>query len=440
MQGSAWRSLAAAAIGAVLVHGKGASALAQSQSVAREAEVHTAIGGWSTHAAAPETGSKQPARAASFVSRPALAGDATRTRFTLELSRSVRPHVFTLATPYRVIVDLPQVAFRLGEADGSTGVGLVSAFRYGQFDAGKGRIVLDTTGPVRIESTQLQPSGAGGSVVLTIVLAATDAAAFGAGTGLARDAAPAQPEAQPATASRTRPVVVIDAGHGGIDPGAIGADNLREKTIVLAVAEQLRLALAASGRYELVMTRASDVFVPLAKRVEISRRHAADLFVSIHADSIGSKESAQAIRGATVYTLSERASDEQARLMAEKENASDFLAGIDRGETETKDDVRGILIDLLQRETASFSAEFSRVLVGKLGSAIPLSREPQRSAAFKVLKQTHAPSVLVELGYMSNAEDARLMTSSAWQKQVAGSLAAAVEAYFARRTVQRGPP
>lgn len=440
MQGSAWRSLAAAAVGVAVVHSHvGAPALAQT--LAREEPFRDEIGAWATKSTAPGAGAKEPAKpAANVVSRADLTADATRTRFTLELSRGVRANVFTLAAPYRVIIDLPQVGFALREGDGRAGRGLVSSFRYGQFEAGKGRIVLDTTGPVRVESAKLDPNASGGTARLVVVLAPTDAASFGAGSGAAPATTPLEPESDLAPPSRSRPVVVIDAGHGGIDPGALGSDNVLEKNIVLAVAQQLKSALAATGRYELVMTRASDVFVPLGKRVEISRRQAADLFVSIHADSIGSKETAQAIRGATVYTLSERASDEQARVMAEKENASDLLAGIDRGDTEAKDEVRSILIDLLKRETASFSTEFSSVLVGKLGNAIPLSREPQRSAAFRVLKQTHSPSVLVELGYMSNAEDARLMTSSAWQKQVAGSLAAAVEAYFARRLVERGGP
>jgi N-acetylmuramoyl-L-alanine amidase len=210
---------------------------------------------------------------------------------------------------------------------------------------------------------------------------------------------------------------------------------LLEKNVVLAVGKELRRALLASGRYDVRMTRTTDVFVALDQRLKASLNTGADLFISLHADSLAESGAAQTIRGATVYTLSERASDEQARLMAEKENASDLVAGLDASEGEAAGEVRNILIDLMKRETANFSADFSNVLVGKLRRTIVLSRGPQRSAAFKVLKQTNSPSVLVELGYLSHREDEKLLSSSAWQKQTAASIAAAIDAYFAKRTV-----
>ncbi len=386
-----------------------------------------------------------------LVSSAQMSGDKNKTTFNLVLSKGVKAEIVTLANPYRVIIDMPDVAFKLPPGAGREATGLSIAFRYGLFAEGKARIVIDTDGPVAIDRADMKPlsdgpgQGSGQGLRLSIDFVPTDAATFGSGTGAARAAAAAalEREQKPTVheehaalpKARAKPVVMIDPGHGGIDPGAIGGTNLYEKTVVLAVAKQLRAALLASGRYDVVMTRQTDVFVSLDQRLKLSRQHAADLFISLHADSIDSKTLTQAIRGASVYTLSERASDSLARLMAEKENASDLIAGLESTEGEGQDQVRSILIDLLKRETANFSADFSRTLVGRLGKAVPMSREPMRAAAFKVLKQTGSPSVLVELGYMSNEEDEKLMKSAEWQKQVSVSIAQAVEHYFSRRAV-----
>ena len=233
---------------------------------------------------------------------------------------------------------------------------------------------------------------------------------------------------------------MIDPGHGGIDGGAVSASNILEKDVVLAVAKELGRQLGTTGRYDVRMTRASDVFISLDQRVNLSLEQGVDLFISLHADSLAEDRGARSIRGATIYTLSERASDEHARRMAEKENASDLVAGLKAPDVEDDDQVTGILIDLMKRETANFSADFSNTLVSKMKRKVALSRVPQRAAAFKVLKQTHAPSVLIELGYLSHPEDEKLLNSPDWHKQVASSIAAAVDAYFAKRTATTGAP
>ncbi|MFA5949035.1 MAG: N-acetylmuramoyl-L-alanine amidase [Hyphomicrobium sp.] len=367
----------------------------------------------------------------------ALTGDAKRTTFRLELSDGVTAEIFTLADPYRVVVDLPDVAFDLTDGTGKDGLGLIKAFRYGLFAEHKARIVIDTNGPVRVEHAAMTATGET-SVSFTFDIVATAPESFGQGTGPNRSDKPAaqpMPEADPHFKPKPhgKPVIIIDPGHGGIDGGAVGARNLLEKDIVLAVAKELRGALAAGHRYDVQLTRSTDVFISLDHRVSHSIKSGAELFISLHADSLGEPGSAQAIRGATVYTLSDRASDEQARLMAEKENASDLVAGLASANGEAADQLKNILIDLLKRETANFSKDFSNVLVRQLKRKIMLSRDPQRAAAFKVLKQTHSPSVLVELGYLSNFDDEQLLCDPAWQKQAASSIAAAVDDYFLKR-------
>ena len=380
-------------------------------------------------------GGATPLSASVVATDAVISGDKSRTSFTMMLSQGVTVELFTLANPYRVIIDMPDVAFQLPKVAGRTGKGLIKAYRYGLFAARKARVVIDTVSPVGIEKAELLAAGKG-AVRLEVSLKPIDSAAFGAGTGASKSAGRRSRRASKLKTKRgaSRPVVVIDPGHGGVDPGALGKSNVYEKDVVLAVAKLLRSKLEKSKAYTVKMTRTGDVFVPLDKRLEFSEENNADLFISLHADSIADRRYASRVRGATVYTLSAKASDETARQMAEKENNADAIAGLRRMDDEDDGDVRDILIDLVKRETANFSADFSNALVGRLRERVRLSSKPQRSAAFKVLKQTRTPSVLVELGYLSNSEDEKSLTSASWRTKVTKSIAKAVDAYFDRRT------
>lgn len=370
-----------------------------------------------------------------------IAATATRARFELDLTHDIKPDAFVLAEPYRVIVELPEMAFKLPRPPAQLRDGVVSGFRYGQFVAGRARFVLDVTSPVEIERVTVTRLPDQNLFRVAIDIAAVDSARFEAAQTLAATAKAVTASAPPAPSEKqaptrkpgSKPTIVIDPGHGGIDPGAVGSGELLEKNLVLAVARQLKAELATANRYNVVLTRSSDVFVSLSQRLQFSGEQGADLFISLHADALAEAAAAQTVRGATVYVLSERASDGQARRFAEKENASDLVAGIDASDKPALDDVRGILVDLLQRETANFSAELRGILVNQLKRTGTLSRDPQREASFKVLRQTQTPAVLVELGYMSNAEDEKLFKTVAWQKQIAVSLATAVDQFFAKR-------
>jgi N-acetylmuramoyl-L-alanine amidase len=253
-------------------------------------------------------------------------------------------------------------------------------------------------------------------------------------------AGPAVPVAQPSSADNqdARPLIVIDPGHGGIDPGAHGAGGIKEKNVVLDFAKVLDEKLLATGRYRVMMTRDDDTYVSLDDRVKFARDHQARLFISIHADSLSWPYHDDAsIRGATVYTLSADASDAEAARLAEQENRSDIIAGVDL--TREPDAVAGILIDLARRETHVFSMRLARELVHDASDVMRLNKRPLRSAGFVVLKAPDVPSVLVELGYMSNKDDLAHLTSPAWRDKASAAMARAVDEFFGPRMVAGGP-
>lgn len=371
---------------------------------------------------------------------------ATEAQFILDLSSPVEVEITALEQPYRVVIDLPGVAFRLDPAAGRQPNGFVAGVRFEAVAADRGRVVIDTAGPVTVTRASVVPQRSDTSshgVVLTIGLrsngvetgadrpSARAAAAGPVTTGSVKAAVyedvPARREA------RSKSVILIDPGHGGVDPGAIGRQHTAEKTVVLAVARELQAALIATGRYDARLTRSDDVYLALDKRVDLSRQLKADLFLSLHADAIDDNTLAGSIHGASIYTLSERASDEQARLMADKENTADLAAGIDSATVDGGEGIKDILFDLMSRETAAFSRLLAHAVAEALGRTGGLAREPERAAAFRVLKQPHAPSVLIELGFLSNPEEEGRMVQSHWQKQIAQALASAVDRYFAAR-------
>lgn len=368
-----------------------------------------------------------PQRAVALDAR--VAGDASRTRLVLDLNRKVEVRAYTIANPNRVVVDLSEVTFDLPVGAGQKARGLISAFRYGQLAQGKARIVIDLREPVRIDKTFVQAAVDDQPARLVIDLVRTDTASFLRGAVVAERQQAAAPKVHPKPEPNDpRPVIVLDPGHGGPDAGAQAITGDDEKEVVLEVAKKLRDQLNKTGRYRVVMTRQDDTFVALDERVAIARANAASLFISIHADSL-SKGAGEA-SGATIYTLSERASDSEAQRLADKENDADKLAGY---LSEQPDDVANILFDLAHRETKNRSALFARTLAGSLKNAARLHKSPLRSAGFVVLKSPDVPSVLLELGYLSSPDDLKQMTSEAWREKVTVSIVEAIDRFFAGR-------
>jgi N-acetylmuramoyl-L-alanine amidase len=363
-----------------------------------------------------------------------LAGDDKRTRFIVDLNAKVDLAAFTLADPYRVIIDLPELGFDLPPAAGRKGRGLVTAFRYGLFAPGKARIVLDAEGPVAVDKAYVMEKHDDQPARLVVDLVPTDRDTFirYAAMKTRNDtAAVVSVPLKPATPADIPgpPLIVIDPGHGGIDSGAIAPSGAEEKDVVLAVAKKLAEKLERTRRFRVVLTRYDDTFLPLNDRVKVARMNAASLFISIHADSISRGEGEA--RGATVYTVSDKASDAEAAKLADKENKSDLIAGVDL--SNKSNDVADILVDLAHRETKNFSGLFARTLVGRMKAAAQMHKRPLRSAGFTVLRAPDVPSVLLELGFLSHPEDVRLMTSDAWRDKVADAMVDAAQRFFESR-------
>jgi N-acetylmuramoyl-L-alanine amidase len=359
-----------------------------------------------------------------------LGGDGTQTRFVMDLDRKIDLHVFTLADPYRLVLDIPQVSFQLPPHAGEEERGLIKAFRFGLVMPGGSRMVFDLTKPVRVDKAFVVAAAAGAPARLVLELVATDRDNFlrnmALGDKVASKEAPPV-SAPPTVSSDPRPLIVLDPGHGGIDTGTKAPNGECEKDIVLDVAKRLGERIEKSGKFRVLMTRTDDTFVPLADRVQIARKAGAALFISIHADFLPRKEGDA--EGATIYTLSDTPSDPQAARVAEQENRADVIAGVDLKDEPA--DVAGILIDLAQRETKTFSVQFAQKLVGDMKATTRLHKEPIKSAGFRVLRAPDVPSVLIELGYVSNKQDLQSLNSESWRDRTADSVASAINDYFA---------
>lgn len=392
--------------------------------------------------------------ALSFVGVPAFAfsvenirfgNHPDKTRLVLEMSDKADFRTFMLSSPYRMVIDLPDFEWRLRDAPVSAQAG-VTGVRKGQLEPGISRIVFDLNGPKAIKSAFFLPGQGEKLDRLVIDFESVTPAAFSQirgeiyghltggkqlpaiapyQTASLADVAPAAPKPRPKVANARKPLIVIDPGHGGQDPGAIGANGAHEKTVVFELAKELKKQLESTGKYRILMTRTSDKYIRLHERVAFARKHEADLFVSIHADSIEKSN----VRGASIYTLSEKASDAQTARLAVKENLSDAIAGFDV-HVEDKE-VSNILVDLAMRDTMNQSKFFANTVVSQFtGQGVQTLQNPHRYAGFAVLKAADIPSILIEAGFMSNKKEAAMLARASYREKIAAAMVRGINAYF----------
>ncbi|MCB9978673.1 MAG: N-acetylmuramoyl-L-alanine amidase [Rhodospirillales bacterium] len=395
-----------------------------------------------------------------------------RTRLVLELSDKADFRVFLLPAPYRMVIDLPQAQWRAGTLPRATGI---SGLRQGRLEDGLSRLVLDLDRPVSVRAAFFLPRSGTTPDRLVVDFSPVPETVFQSerekvyGTlahfspsQILPPVAPPAPKPQDSPAAQAllapaaglmaappipsrkperfgaqtpprpvspteKPMIVIDPGHGGVDPGAIGANGVFEKNVTLAIARELHDQLIRTGRYRVKLTRDSDVYLRLPARVAFARKHGADLFISIHADSTDRSD----VRGASIYTLSEKASDAQTAKLAERENRADLIAGVDLSGEDA--DVANILVDLAMRETMNQSKFLANTIVLKMNeNGLKVLENPHRFAGFAVLKAPDIPSILLESGFMSSPKEAQMLARAPWRRKIAQSLVSGIDAYFSK--------
>ncbi len=368
--------------------------------------------------------------------RPEIGGDDQHTRYVAFLSKGADYRIFSIGDPYRIVIDLPEAGIQVPAGSH----GLVLSSRSGLVAAGKSRIVIDLAEPALVEKSALLPPENGLPARLVIELLKSTHKAF-----LAQSNAPPPPLAEKSAPKKdpgdSRPLIVIDPGHGGIDAGALGrATGTPEKDVTLEFCKTLKEKLEETGKYRVSATRSTDVFVPLDGRAQMASESTADLLISVHADALDAKrlgiKSVQEVRGGTIYTLSETASDEQARILAMNENKADLKAGVGNEQAlppAITAEINSILSDLESRGKQNRSLALAHYLIEHLKEKMKFNIRPQRSANLRVLKAAGVPAVLIELGYLSNTEDEKLLTSPDWRQATAAALAAAVNDFMSDR-------
>lgn len=361
-----------------------------------------------------------------------VTADAAQARIAFTVSAPLEPKVSILEKPDRIILDLPDVNFPVPTDLGRKGRGLVKSLRHGMIAPGRSRIVIELASPALPVQVTNEPVNSGAAQVFSIELKKADREAYTRSLVMATPPLPPATAPKPAPAGDRRPVVVLDAGHGGIDTGAIGISQIVEKDVVLGFTRELKARLERSGQVRVVMTRDNDVFISLGERVRLAQAQQASLFVSIHADTL---RVSPEVHGLTVYTNSDRASDAELARLAETENLADSAGGIEL--PDAVEEVAGILGDLTRRETRSYSHLFAKTLVGQIEAASRLNKNPNRSAGFRVLRAADVPSVLVELGYLSSKSDVELLKTASWREKAADSIASSVLNFLGPRLGQQ---
>ncbi|MEO0546758.1 MAG: N-acetylmuramoyl-L-alanine amidase [Pseudomonadota bacterium] len=375
------------------------------------------------------------AYAAEEVSEPAVAfaarivGDQNRSRLIMDFDRAVEQTTYLLADPARLIVDVSRTVFSLGKVQ-LPPKSFVQTLRYGGLSGEKSRVVITLGGPVTVERTVLTALPNREHHRLIVDLVTADEKTFLAAVEKAPKLHPQDRASNKRAQKPKQPeklTIVLDPGHGGRDGGAVGQRKTIEKDIVLKFAKRLKTKLEKVPNLEVLLTRDRDKFLSLTQRIEFARSNNADLLLSIHADSLRQRY----IRGATVYTLSDRGSDEVSRSLVDGQNRAELVAGLQL--PDQKPVVTDILIDLTRRETEVFSRKFASLLVQRFSDEIRLLKNPHRSADFFVLKAPEIPSVLLELGYLSNAKDEKLMQDPKWHEKAANRTRDAILGFFGPR-------